>query len=137
MKIFLFSVKDTAAGFSQPFAAPNDGVARRMFANSVRAETPNVANTNPEDKSFWKLGELDTETGLITCDVIQLAEAVEFMPSEEELAKREQIRSDMLQKTISNLEAELSDSKRKNEELHKILLQMEAKKKKCKKSKKS
>lgn len=124
MKIFLYSIHDVAAGFSQPFSAVNDAVARRMFANSVRAETPNIANTNSEDKTFYKLGELDSETGVITSDVVLLANAEEFMPSNEELEERELRRKAAYDSQIAELNKTIES---KEKEIHRLLAELSAK----------
>lgn len=75
MNINVYSVKDSKVGFGTPIACINDEMALRQFIGSVRAETPNVCNTYPEDKSFWKLGSFDEATGVFTCDLRELAKA--------------------------------------------------------------
>ena len=69
MKIGIYSVRDALVGFSTPFYARNDGEAHRLFANSANAGTPNIVNTNPEDKELFKLGSFDEETGELEKDL--------------------------------------------------------------------
>lgn len=89
MNINVYSVKDSKVGFGTPIACINDEMALRQFIGSVRAETPNVCNTYPEDKSFWKLGSFDEATGVFTTDLRELAKAQVYIqpaPAPDELA---------------------------------------------------
>lgn len=79
MKIELFSVKDVLVGFSQPIACVNEAVALRQFIGSCRAQQPNICNTFPENKEFWKLGTLDDETGELKNDLKFLARASNYV----------------------------------------------------------
>ena len=78
----LYSVKDTLIGFSQPFFAQSRAVAVRQFAGSVRATTPNVANTFPENKELYQIGIMNLDTGVITSNVEFVARALDYVETE-------------------------------------------------------
>lgn len=84
MKLELYAVKDNKVGFSQPFVCPNQAFALRMFITSVRSDKPNAANTFPEDKELWKVGELDDQTGRLTSDLAQIAHASTYVLPKEQ-----------------------------------------------------
>lgn len=93
MKIEMYSVKDSMVGFSQPFCMVNEAVALRAFIASVRSPEPNVANTFPENKSLWKVGTMDDQTGELTADVKFIAEASPYViqtPTPIEVATKSQ-----------------------------------------------
>ena len=81
MKINLYAVKDVLVGFSEPFCAQNDAVARRMFIGSAQAQTPNLVNTFPENKELWKIAEYDDQTGTMSNDVVFLDRAAFYCTS--------------------------------------------------------
>ena len=66
MKLYLFSVFDAkAAAFNAPFTAPSFGVAERNFHTEV-TNTDSFINKYPEDYSLFVIGEMDTDTGMLT-----------------------------------------------------------------------
>lgn len=77
--IELYAVKDTMIGFSQPFFAHSRPVAIRQFVGSVRATTPNVANTFPENKELYFLGTMDLNTGVVNSNVEFVARAIDYV----------------------------------------------------------
>lgn len=79
MKMQIYAIKDVKCGFSQPFVMVNDNVALRGFIGSVQSPTPNLANSFPEDKQLWKLGELDDQTGEYKEDVRYMASASNYV----------------------------------------------------------
>ena len=142
MKMFLYSVKDDDFAFSQPFVYPTDALAIRAFVGSCRSESPNLANTNPEKKSLWRVGEFDDQTGLIvSSELILLAKAVVHVLSEEERAERETARKVSEMVIIQEQQEKINSLEKQNKELYLTLQRLESKKskkeaKKCKKLKK-
>lgn len=62
MKIPCFSIRDVKSGFSCPFTASNEAVAKRQFSGCVNS-VGNVIHDYPEDFQLWDVGEFDTESG--------------------------------------------------------------------------
>lgn len=79
MKLCFYAVKDNLVSFSHPFVARNDNDALRMFINSAKSETPNTVNTNPEDKSLYKICDYDDETGEVKPTLQLLAKAIDYV----------------------------------------------------------
>lgn len=63
----IYSIKDTKAGFMNPFYLQNDEVAIRSIKKAANDTTKvNAVNEFPEDKELWYLGTFDEDTGAIT-----------------------------------------------------------------------
>lgn len=74
----LYGIKDTMAGtFSVPFAAENNNVAKRAFAEEANNPNSRVCVFS-KDMDLYSLGEWDTKTGEIKPEVEWLANANEF-----------------------------------------------------------
>lgn len=63
----IYAVYDSLAQemFGPLIVMPNDAAARRFFQDAVTGEGSRIAE-HPEDYSLHFLGELDTETGVLT-----------------------------------------------------------------------
>ena len=81
--IELYAIKDTLIGFSQPFFAQSRPVALRSFIGSVRATTPNIANTFPENKELYQIGVMNLDDGSITTSVEFVARAISYVEDTE------------------------------------------------------
>jgi len=58
----IYTIRDQVAGFFiQPYTAPNDGVAKRMFIAGLSDSFPHRA-----DYSLHCIGEFDDDTGQLT-----------------------------------------------------------------------
>lgn len=66
MILSIYSVKDDLTGFQQPTFEINEQVAMRNFAYAIN-EVKGILSANPNDFSLFKVGEFDTDTGVITC----------------------------------------------------------------------
>lgn len=75
----LYSIKDDLIGFSQPFFSQSEQVALRQFIASVRATTPNIANTFPENKKLYRVGIMNLLSGEIEKDVTYIASAMTYV----------------------------------------------------------
>lgn len=137
MNINVYSVKDSKIGFGTPIACINDEMALRQFIGSVRAETPNVCNTYPEDKSFWKLGSFDEATGVFTTDLRELAKAEVYVlpaPEPDKLAAERERHIEKLNALLSEKDKTITSL---NEQILNIQRTFPLKEdKKCKKLKK-
>ena len=80
----IYSIKDDLLGFSQPFLSNSEAVALRSFIASVRASEPNAANTFPENKSLYRLGTINIESGSIVSDVVFIARAITYLETSKE-----------------------------------------------------
>lgn len=136
MRYFLYSVKDDDFAFSQPFVYPTDALAIRAFVGSCRSESPNLANTNPEKKTLWRIAEFDDQTGSIISDYKpeQIAKAIDFVVSEEERAQRETARKVAEMQVIREMQEKIDGLMKQNTELAAALAEKGGIK--CKKSKK-
>lgn len=61
----IYCIKDTKAGFMNPFYLQNDDIAIRSFKKAANETQPNAVNDFVEDKELWYLGEFDERTGII------------------------------------------------------------------------
>ena len=84
----LYTVRDVLAdygcigqGVPAVLNMPNDEFAIRVIKGScVKGATPNVFNTNPEDKELWCIGEFDEKTGRIkSIDPYLVAKAIDYI----------------------------------------------------------
>lgn len=64
MKMGLYAIKDTLNGFAAPVVMPNHDSAIRWFED-MKIQNPTIGN-NEKDFSVHFIGQLDTETGVIT-----------------------------------------------------------------------
>lgn len=138
MMINVYSVKDSKCGFGAPIVCINDEMALRQFIGSVRAETPNVCNTFPEDKSFYKLGAFDEETGAFTSDIRLIAQASTYVvpPAKpDEVAADREAKIRALQLLLEDKDKLLAEADERNKALYETCLNLERRKIKCKKSK--
>lgn len=63
----LVSVHDRVANeFQAPFCVAVVGVAARMLFDELRRSDDNVLKLHPDDYALYKIGCLDTETGVVT-----------------------------------------------------------------------
>lgn len=62
----IYCIKDTKAGYMNPFYLQNDEIAIRSFKKAANDVQSNAINDFPEDKELWYLGEFDERTGIIT-----------------------------------------------------------------------
>lgn len=65
MNLNIYALKDVKSGFLSPFTFANDELAIRYYKNSLQSPTPSLISMNPEDFELWKLGEINTDTGII------------------------------------------------------------------------
>lgn len=62
----IYCIKDTKAGYMNPFYLQNDDIAIRSFKKAANDTQPNSVNDYLEDKELWKLGTFDERTGIIS-----------------------------------------------------------------------
>lgn len=62
----LYSIRDTKIGYQPPVALQSDGVARRAFLEAManKEQWPYTV-----DYEIWRVGQMDTDTGMITACV--------------------------------------------------------------------
>lgn len=65
MKIGVYSIRDVRNGFLTPIIEVSDSSAIRNFSFTVMNGT-NLMNTFSGDYDFYKIGEFDTDVGLIS-----------------------------------------------------------------------
>lgn len=65
MKFGLYAIRDVHTGFMSPVPETNDNVAIRNFSHAVMNDK-SVMNSHPEHFSLYKIGEFESETGVIT-----------------------------------------------------------------------
>lgn len=85
MKASLYSIKDNIAKtFGRIMEQNNSAEAMRSFADMVTNEET-IINKHPKDYTLYKVGEFDTETGLIEIakEAISLANGNDFKQGEE------------------------------------------------------
>lgn len=67
MKLGIYSMRDRLTGFLQPTFDLNDAVALRNFEAAILQVRPgNLLHTNPEDYALYKLGDFDSDSGVLT-----------------------------------------------------------------------
>lgn len=82
MQKHLFSVRDSKAStFNAPFEAHTTGEAERSFRTAVTDPQTSI-NKYPEDFDLYKLGTIDTETGIITAleTPLHIIKAINLVP---------------------------------------------------------
>lgn len=65
MKYPIYAVRDIHVGFNQPMTDLNDNCAIRNFTYAINNPQNGVMNFSPKDYDLYKIGEFDTDTGLI------------------------------------------------------------------------
>uniref|UniRef100_A0AAU8B4A4 Nonstructural protein n=1 Tax=Dulem virus 128 TaxID=3145605 RepID=A0AAU8B4A4_9VIRU len=66
MKYGIYTVRDFKVGFMSPVADSNDASAMRGFEHSVLHSDINFITSHPEDYALFKIGEYDSDSGVIT-----------------------------------------------------------------------
>lgn len=61
----MYAIRDTKAGFGQPIIEANNAVAMRNFYNAF-VDKNSVLFNNKKDFDLFKIGEYDSELGLVT-----------------------------------------------------------------------
>lgn len=66
----IYSVRDSLSGFMTPVIEQNDAIALRNFSMACQlypdASGHSLMKWKPDDFSFFKLGEFDSDSGVIT-----------------------------------------------------------------------
>lgn len=65
MKYGMYAIKDRKSGFLQPMADLNDACAMRNFQNATM-DHKSTFYTHGSDFELYRIGEYDTESGIIT-----------------------------------------------------------------------
>lgn len=80
MKVCIYSVFDSVAlVYLEPFYAPSDAVARRMFATSVN-RSGHPFSENPDDFCLFKHGQIDlTDASFDTHEPVSLGVGIEYV----------------------------------------------------------
>lgn len=72
MKLPVYAIRDVRSTFTGLTVDTNDATAVRNFAHAVM-QVGSIMNSHPQDFSLYRLGEFDTDTGvLIPLSPIQL-----------------------------------------------------------------
>lgn len=70
MILGIYSIRDSLSGFMTPVVEQNDAIALRNFAMACQqypgSSGASLMRWKPDDFSFFKLGEFDTDSGIIT-----------------------------------------------------------------------
>lgn len=67
MVIGIFSMKDQLNGFMNVFPETNTDMAKRGFLHGLAsADATSLFYSNPQDYSLYRIGDFDTESGMIT-----------------------------------------------------------------------
>lgn len=73
MILGMYSIRDFKSGFLSPTVEVNDMVARRNFEHAVLNSDQSLFFSHPEDYALFKIGEMDTDMGVIS-PVVPVAE---------------------------------------------------------------
>lgn len=65
MKLGVYCIKDTKVGWLTPTVDSNDASAARNFVHAMK-NTNSILYTHSKDFDLFKIGEFDSETGIIT-----------------------------------------------------------------------
>lgn len=65
MKYPVYAVRDVHVGFNSPMTDLNDNVAKRNFSMAINNPNNGVMNFSPKDYDLYKIGEFDTESGVV------------------------------------------------------------------------
>lgn len=63
MQYGIYAIHDKKIGYMAPFINHSDETAKRSFIAGAQEKEPNAINTYSEDKSLWRLGNFDDNTG--------------------------------------------------------------------------
>lgn len=80
MKIGFYCVKDDFLGFQEPFCSMNDSSAIRQFDMMV-SKKDTIFNLHSENFNLYKLGEFDTESGLVDNSIVFLVSGSSILSS--------------------------------------------------------
>lgn len=64
MKYSVYVIRDLKVGFMSPTVDHNDASAIRNFEHAVK-NTSSLMNSHPEDYTLYRIGEFDSESGMI------------------------------------------------------------------------
>lgn len=59
----LYAIKDELSGYASPITIKNDELAMRWFTTQVNSNE--MMKESAKDFSLWKIGEFNTESGLV------------------------------------------------------------------------
>lgn len=72
MKYPIYAVRDIHVGFNAPMTDINDQVAIRNFTYAINNPNNSVMNFVPKDYDLYKIGEFDSDTGLIASESVPI-----------------------------------------------------------------
>lgn len=64
MKLPVYAIRDVRSTFTGLTVDTNDATASRNFAHAVM-QVGSIMNSHPQDFSLYRLGEFDTDTGVL------------------------------------------------------------------------
>lgn len=72
MNYNMYCIRDAVLdAFEAPWCAISDASAQRTFVNLLNdGESP--YSRNKEDFSLWRVGQFQTENGIVSCEVVRL-----------------------------------------------------------------
>ena len=65
MKLGMYAIYDKMTGYMVPSFQLNDEQAKRAFTYDLTQEDMTILKANPEDFQLEKVGEYDTDTGIV------------------------------------------------------------------------
>ena len=65
MKLGVYCIKDCKVGWLTPTVDSNDATAARNFVHAMK-NTNSILYTHSKDFDLWKIGEFDSDTGVIS-----------------------------------------------------------------------
>lgn len=65
----IYSIRDMKSGFLAPTVEVNDAVAQRNFEHAVLNSEQSLFFSHPEDYALYKIGEMDSDKGVISPQV--------------------------------------------------------------------
>ena len=65
MKYPFYAIRDVHVGFNQPMTDINDNTAIRNFSYAINNPGNGVMNFQPKDYDLYRIGEFDTDSGLL------------------------------------------------------------------------
>lgn len=81
MNYIIFTTKDELTGFSGIAMAKNEAEAMRQFSIMAN-DKETIIGQHPKDFSLYKLGNYDTDNGIIVPDIEKLCDATAVRKSE-------------------------------------------------------
>lgn len=83
MILGMYSIYDKKVGYMIPSFQQNDKLAIRNFEIDITSPEAKAINIHPEDFNLQKIGEYDTDTGVVTpCKIEVLVDAGTFIRKE-------------------------------------------------------